>query len=53
MADIMRGLLVGRMQPIHEGHMDVIRRILGDVDEVIICIGSALLKTHSQLVREL
>lgn len=37
----LRGLLVGRMQPIHEGHMDVIRRILNEVDEVIIGIGSA------------
>ena len=42
----MRGLLVGRMQPIHQGHLDVIKRILGEVDEVIICIGSAQL-SHS------
>ena len=37
----MRGLLVGRMQPIHQGHLDVIKGILEEVDEVIICIGSA------------
>jgi nicotinamide-nucleotide adenylyltransferase len=46
MADKMRGLLVGRMQPIHQGHLDVIKRILREVDEVIICIGSAQL-SHS------
>jgi nicotinamide-nucleotide adenylyltransferase len=39
----MRGLLVGRMQPVHEGHLEVIKRILEDVDEVIIGIGSAQL----------
>lgn len=44
--DKVRGLLVGRMQPIHDGHMDVIHRILDDVDEVVIGIGSAQL-SHS------
>lgn len=39
----MRGLLVGRMQPVHDGHLKVIKRILEDVDEVIIGIGSAQL----------
>ncbi len=39
----MRGLLVGRMQPIHKGHLDVIKGILGEVDEVVISIGSAQL----------
>lgn len=34
---------MGRMQPIHEGHMDVIKRILEEVDEVVIGIGSAQL----------
>jgi len=43
MVDKVRGLLVGRMQPIHDGHMDVIKRILDEVDEVIIGIGSAQL----------
>ncbi len=43
MVDKVRGLLVGRLQPIHEGHMDVIKRILNEVDEVIIGIGSAQL----------
>jgi nicotinamide-nucleotide adenylyltransferase len=39
----MRGLLVGRMQPVHQGHIQVVKRILEEVDEVIICIGSAQL----------
>lgn len=39
----VRGLLVGRLQPIHDGHMDVINRILDEVDEVVISIGSAQL----------
>jgi len=34
---------VGRMQPVHDGHLDVIKRILDEVDEVIIGIGSAQL----------
>jgi nicotinamide-nucleotide adenylyltransferase len=43
MVVLMRGLLVGRMQPVHEGHLEVIKRILEEVDEVIIGIGSAQL----------
>ena len=42
--DIMekvRGILIGRMQPVHNGHMQVISRILEEVDEIIIGIGSA------------
>jgi nicotinamide-nucleotide adenylyltransferase len=39
----MRGLLVGRMQPVHEGHLQVIKTILQEVDELIIGIGSAQL----------
>ena len=39
----MRGLLVGRMQPVHNGHLQVIKDILEKVDEVIIGIGSAQL----------
>ncbi len=39
----MRGLLVGRMQPVHNGHLQVIKSILKEVDEVIIGIGSAQL----------
>jgi nicotinamide-nucleotide adenylyltransferase len=43
----MRGLLIGRFQPFHLGHIYVIKEIQKVVDEVIICIGSAQ-KSHSQ-----
>ena len=39
----IRGILIGRMQPVHNGHMQVIEKILKEVDEVIIGIGSAQL----------
>lgn len=38
-----RGLLIGRMQPVHNGHIQVIKETLKDVDEIIIGIGSAQL----------
>lgn len=37
----VRGILIGRMQPVHNGHMEVIKKILTEVDEIIIGIGSA------------
>ncbi len=37
----VRGILIGRMQPVHNGHMQVINKILQEVDEIIIGIGSA------------
>ncbi|MEE8167719.1 MAG: nicotinamide-nucleotide adenylyltransferase [Candidatus Hydrothermarchaeales archaeon] len=42
----MRGLLIGRFQPVHKGHVYVIKEILKEVDEIIVCIGSAQL-SHS------
>ena len=39
--DKTRGILIGRMQPVHNGHMQVINKILEEVDEIIIGIGSA------------
>lgn len=39
--EMVRGILIGRMQPVHNGHMQVISRILEEVDEIIIGIGSA------------
>lgn len=41
-----RGLLIGRMQPVHNGHMFVIKKMLEEVNEIIIGIGSAQL-SHS------
>lgn len=37
----MRGILIGRFQPFHKGHVYVIKEILKEVDEIILCIGSA------------
>ena len=42
-----RAILIGRMQPVHNGHMQVINNILEEVDELIIGIGSAQL-SHEQ-----
>jgi len=36
-----RGLFVGRFQPPHYGHIDVIKRILKENDEIVIVVGSA------------
>ncbi len=36
-----RGLLIGRFQPFHKGHLFVVEKILEEVDEIIIGIGSA------------
>ncbi len=37
----MRGLLIGRFQPFHNGHSYVIREVLKENEEIIIGIGSA------------
>jgi nicotinamide-nucleotide adenylyltransferase len=39
----MRGLLIGRFQPFHKGHVYVVKEVLKEVDEIIIGIGSAQL----------
>ena len=39
----VRGILIGRMQPVHNGHMQIIKQILKEVDEIVIGIGSAQL----------
>ena len=36
-----RGLVIGRFQPLHSGHENMIRRALDVCDEVVIVIGSA------------
>jgi nicotinamide-nucleotide adenylyltransferase len=38
---VKRGLFVGRFQPFHKGHLNVIKEILKEVDELVIVIGSA------------
>ncbi|AAT42714.1 nicotinamide-nucleotide adenylyltransferase [Picrophilus oshimae] len=37
----MRAFIVGRFQPFHNGHMEILKRILHENDSVIIGIGSA------------
>ncbi|MBN1539889.1 MAG: nicotinamide-nucleotide adenylyltransferase [Candidatus Thermoplasmatota archaeon] len=37
----MRGLFIGRFQPLHLGHVSIIEAALDEVDELIIGIGSA------------
>ena len=38
---VNRGLYVGRFQPFHLGHLDAIKNVLKEVDELVIVIGSA------------
>ncbi|MEM0058380.1 MAG: nicotinamide-nucleotide adenylyltransferase [Candidatus Bathyarchaeia archaeon] len=38
---VRRGLFVGRFQPFHKGHLQAVRDILGEVDELVIVVGSA------------
>lgn len=37
----MRGMIVGRFQPFHKGHLNAIKYILKDVDDVIIIIAAS------------
>jgi nicotinamide-nucleotide adenylyltransferase len=37
----LRGLVVGRFQPLHKGHLAAIREVLGRCDDLIVVIGSA------------
>ena len=43
MAKIRRGIFLGRFQPFHLGHTEVIKSLLDSVDELIIVIGSSQL----------
>jgi nicotinamide-nucleotide adenylyltransferase len=38
---VKRGLYVGRFQPFHLGHLEAIKDVLKEVDELVIVIGSA------------
>ena len=38
---VKRGLYVGRFQPFHLGHLNAIKEVLKEVDELVIVIGSA------------
>ena len=39
--NLKRGLMVGRFQPFHKGHLCLVRQIFQDCDELIVAIGSA------------
>jgi len=38
---LMRALTIGRFQPFHNGHLEVIKEIMDDNDSIVIGIGSA------------
>ncbi|MCW4016356.1 MAG: nicotinamide-nucleotide adenylyltransferase [Candidatus Bathyarchaeota archaeon] len=38
---VKRGIFVGRFQPVHNGHLEVINGILENVDELVIIVGSS------------
>ena len=38
---VRRGLMLGRFQPFHKGHLALARQILKECDELVIAIGSA------------
>lgn len=38
---VRRGLFVGRFQPFHKGHLQVVKEILGEVDELVIVVDSS------------
>jgi len=42
-----RAIILGRFQPPHLGHIEVFKQILGEVDELIIGVGSAQ-ESHTQ-----
>jgi len=37
----LRGLVIGRFQPLHKGHLAAIREALGACDDLVVVIGSA------------
>ena len=36
-----RGVFVGRFQPFHKGHLEVIKKIVDEDDELVIVVGSS------------
>ncbi len=44
----MNALFIGRFQPVHNGHLQVLKQISKDYEEIIIGIGSAQYKNTSQ-----
>lgn len=48
MTMVDRGLFLGRFQPMHLGHLSVVKRLVDAHDEVVLAIGSANV-SHSQV----
>ena len=38
---VKRGLFVGRFQPFHNGHLELIKKIVKNVDELVVVVGSS------------
>ena len=38
---MIRGIYIGRFQPYHNGHHKMVQKISGEVDEIVLGIGSA------------
>jgi nicotinamide-nucleotide adenylyltransferase len=38
---VRRGIIVGRFQPLHRGHVELFKQILKEVDELVVGVGSA------------
>lgn len=38
---LKRGIFVGRFQPFHKGHLGAIKKIMDEIDELIIVVGSS------------
>jgi len=38
---VRRGLFVGRFQPFHKGHLEVVKKIMKEADELVIIVGSS------------
>jgi len=38
---VKRGVFVGRFQPFHKGHLEAVKDILAEVDELILVVGSS------------
>lgn len=37
----MRGIYIGRFQPFHNGHLSIVEGVIGEVDELVLGVGSA------------
>ena len=38
---VKRGVFVGRFQPFHKGHLGAIKKIMDEVDDLVVIVGSS------------